>query len=228
MPKIFIVEDDENIRELVLYALKSVDFEAFGFENGKEFFLKMENEMPDLAILDIMLPGEDGISILKQIRSQKQMNNLSVIMLTAKGSEYDRVLGLDLGADDYLTKPFSILELISRIKSILRRKDRDREIEKPTSNLVFENIQINTEKHLVLVDQKTIVLTLKEFELLKFLIVNQDIVLSREKLMNVIWGFDYQGESRTVDMHIKSLRQKLETVGHFIKTVRGVGYKIGV
>lgn len=226
MPKIFIVEDDENIRELVLYALKSVDFEAFGFENGKDFFQKMENEMPDLAILDIMLPGEDGISILKQIRSQNQMNNLSVIMLTAKGSEYDRVLGLDLGADDYLIKPFSILELISRIKSILRR--RDRETKKTTSNLVFENIQIDTEKHLVLVNQKPIVLTLKEFELLKFLIVNQDIVLSREKLMNVIWGFDYQGESRTVDMHIKSLRQKLETVGHFIKTVRGVGYKIGV
>ncbi|MDF2535744.1 MAG: DNA-binding response regulator [Bacillales bacterium] len=226
MPKIFIVEDDENIRELVLYALKSVDFEAFGFENGKDFFQKMENEIPDLVILDIMLPGEDGISILKQIRSQKQMNNLSVIMLTAKGSEYDRVLGLDLGADDYLTKPFSIMELISRIKSVLRR--RDRETAKTTSNLVFENIQIDTEKHLVLVNQKPIVLTLKEFELLKFLIVNQDIVLSREKLMNVIWGFDYQGESRTVDMHIKSLRQKLETVGHFIKTVRGVGYKIGV
>jgi two-component system alkaline phosphatase synthesis response regulator PhoP len=226
MPKIFIVEDDENIRELVLYALRSADFEAFGFESGKEFFLKMENEIPDLAILDIMLPGEDGISILKQIRSQKQMNNLSVIMLTAKGSEYDRVLGLDLGADDYLTKPFSILELLSRVKSILRRRDRG--TEKTISNLVFEDIQIDTKKHLVLVNQKSIVLTLKEFEVLKFLIVNQDIVLSREKLMNVIWGFDYQGESRTVDMHIKSLRQKLESAGHLIKTVRGVGYKIGV
>lgn len=226
MPKVFIVEDDENIRELVLYALKSSGFEAFGFENGRDFFGKMEIERPDLVILDIMLPGEDGISILKKIRNSQQMEHLSIIMLTAKGSEYDRVLGLDLGADDYLTKPFSILELISRIKSVLRRGSTVPK--KSASLLVFENIHLDTNKHLVLIDGNEIALTLKEFELLKFLIVNQGIVLTRENLMNTIWGFDYQGESRTIDMHIKSLRQKIEPAGNWIKTVRGVGYKMGV
>lgn len=226
MSKVFIVEDDENIRELVLYALKSSGFEVFGFENGRDFFGKLETDRPDLVILDIMLPGEDGISILKKIRNNHNMNHLPIIMLTAKGSEYDRVLGLDLGADDYLTKPFSILELISRIKSVLRRGTKV--TEKTPSQLIFENIQMDTTKHTVLIDNQTITLTLKEFELLKFLIVNQGIVLTREKLMNAIWGFDYQGESRTIDMHIKSLRQKLESAGQWIKTIRGVGYKMGV
>lgn len=226
MPKVFIVEDDENIRDLVLYALKSSGFEAFGFENGRDFFVKLETERPDLVILDIMLPGEDGISILKKIRNNRNLNLIPIIMLSAKGSEYDRVLGLDLGADDYLTKPFSILELISRIKSVLRRGFT--EPEKTISVLVYENIQMDTTKHMVLIDNHPITLTLKEFELLRFLIVNQGIVLTREKLMNAIWGFDYQGESRTIDMHIKSLRQKLESAGHLIKTIRGVGYKMGV
>ncbi|MDF2557235.1 MAG: Response regulator consisting of a CheY-like receiver domain and a winged-helix DNA-binding domain [Bacillales bacterium] len=226
MPKVFIVEDDENIRELVLYALKSSGFEAFGFENGRDFFEKMLSDKVDLVILDIMLPGEDGLSILKKLRSNQQTSRLPIIMLTAKGSEYDRVLGLDLGADDYLTKPFSILELISRIKSVLRRGIN--ETEKPSSLLVFGNIQMDTTKHQVLIDNHSITLTLKEYELLKFLIINKGIVLTREKLMNAIWGFDYQGESRTIDMHIKSLRQKLESAGNLIKTIRGVGYKMGV
>lgn len=193
---------------------------------GEIFFEKCEVEKPDLVILDIMLPGEDGISLLKKIRNSQQLNHVSIIMLTAKSSEYDRVLGLDLGADDYLTKPFSILELISRIKSVLRRGLTVPE--KMQSILEFKNIEMDTQKHQVLIDNNSITLTLKEFELLKFLLVNQGLVLTREKLMNSIWGFDYQGESRTVDMHIKSLRQKMESTGHLIKTIRGVGYKLGV
>lgn len=224
MSKIFIIEDDDNIRELVLYALHSSGFECAGFESDKEFFDVIQSSMPDLLLLDIMLPGEDGIAILKALKSSGKTNGLPVIMLTAKAAEYDRVKGLDLGADDYITKPFSVLELISRIKAVLRRS----ELKKPQKGLIIDPVSIYPEKRSVTVNSKNIDLTYKEFELLYYLMQNEGIVLTREKIMEKIWGFDFEGETRTVDMHIKTLRQKLKGGGTIIKTIRGVGYKAGV
>lgn len=228
MSKIFLVEDDENIRELVLYALNSNGFEAAGFERSIDFFSGLKNNVPELIILDIMLPDENGIDILKKLRLNKQTAEIPIIMLTAKSSEYDKVKGLDLGADDYITKPFSVLELLSRIKAVLRRtSDLDKTDHMTENPICFGNIQLDTQKHTVKVNEATIILTYKEFELLQLLLQNKDIVLSRDKIMERIWGFDFEGESRTVDMHIKTLRQKLGDGGNLIKTVRGVGYKIG-
>lgn len=223
MIKIFIVEDDENIRELVLYALKSAGFDVAGFERGEEFWCKMQKESPGLILLDIMLPGEDGIAILKKLRQDTKTDRLPVIMLTAKGSEYDRVKGLDLGADDYITKPFSVLELISRVRTVLRRSGDKQE----DALLSFKSITLDTLRRTVSAGGEVVVLTYKEFELLRFLLANKGIVLTRDKIMNVIWEYDFEGESRTVDMHIKTLRQKLGAAGEEIKTIRGVGYKIG-
>ena len=223
MHKIYCVEDDTNIRELILYALNSGGFEARGFSCADEFFCAMKTELPSLVLLDIMLPGDDGISILKRLRSSSSAKAIPVIMLTAKSTEYDKVAGLESGADDYITKPFSVIELIARIKALLRRSDNF----KAPSELTFKNIAVDVKKHTVTVGGEAVNLTLKEFELLSYLLENEGVVLSRDKIMNAVWGFDYEGESRTVDMHIKTLRQKLGSGGDCIVTVRGIGYKIG-
>lgn len=225
LPRIYIVEDDEDIRELVLYALESRGYEAKGFESGAVFFDEVDKSgVPDLLLLDIMLPGDDGLTILKKLRTVNLYRNLPVIMLTAKSSEMDKVKGLDMGADDYVTKPFSITELISRINAILRRVNIDN---KEHKELSYKNITVDADRHKVTVDDEEVVLTFMEFELLYYFMMNQGIVLSRQKLMQTVWGYDYDVESRTVNMHIKTLRQKLGSAGEHIKTVRNVGYKIG-
>ena len=222
MKKIFYVEDDENIRDLVIYALKSSGFESSGFEDSRAFFDAVKEEPPDLLLLDVMLPDEDGIAILKKLRQDSQLKNLPVIMLTAKGTELDRVTGLDLGADDYITKPFSVLELVSRVKAVLRRVSQPKD-----AQLAWGDIVLNVDRHRVTVAGDDVALTYKEFELLHYLLKNSGIVLTREKIIEAIWGFDFEGESRTVDMHIKTLRQKLGESGRQIATVRGVGYRMG-
>lgn len=225
MAVIYCVEDDDNIRELVLYALRNTNYIAEGFEGGKEFFVKLEEKLPDLVILDIMLPEEDGLSILKKLRDNTKTKTLPIMMLTAKSSEYDKVKGLDLGADDYIVKPFGVMELISRVRALLRRSD----FSKITSNDIVSlgKIFLDNERRLVTVDNEPVSLTYKEFELLYYLLQNKNIVLTRDKIMNEVWGFDFEGESRTVDVHIATLRQKLGKSGTAIKTIRNVGYKIG-
>ncbi len=220
---IYCVEDDMNIRELVAYALKTSGYEAIGFENAAEFYKGLKEGNPDLILLDIMLPDEDGISILKKLRGKNEYKDIPVIMLTAKSTEYDKVKGLDVGADDYVTKPFGVMELISRIKAVLRRSQKSIS----TDMMVLGDIRLDIQKHEVTVSGKEVVLTYKEFELLTYLMKNQGIVLSRDKILEVIWNYDYEGESRTVDVHIGSLRQKLGSSGNMIETVRGVGYKMG-
>ena len=223
MRKIYIVEDDDNIRDMVLYALAAAEFEVEGFSNGETFFQAMQQFIPSLLLLDIMLPGEDGIAILKKLKQLVKYRTLPVIMLTAKGAEYDRIKGLDLGADDYITKPFSVLEVISRIRAVLRRC-ADNE---PTGAVLsIGGITMHTDKRSISVANEKVVLTYKEFELLHYLMVNEGIVLTRNKLLEKVWGFDYYGESRTIDAHIRSLRQKLADCGEMIKTIRNVGYKI--
>ena len=224
MALIYCVEDDENIRELVGYALRSQDFEVETFADGKEFWKAVQQRVPALVLLDIMLPGESGTEILDKIRKDTQLRSLPVIMLTAKTSEYDIVRGLDGGADDYVCKPFGIVELISRIRSVLRRSKPQR---RESNMYSFAPVSLDGEKHVVTVNGEPCHLTVKEFELLRYLLVNIDIVLKREQIMEAVWGFTYEGESRTIDMHIKSLRQKLGDGGHIIRTVRGVGYVIG-
>jgi len=217
---IYIVEDDEGIRELVTYALKKEGYEVVGYESGKEVF---EQKPPDLYILDIMLPGEDGYTILKKIRTMASTKEIPVIMLTSKTSEYDKVKALDMGADDYIEKPFGVMELISRVKAVLRRYtglNKD-------SVLKSGNLTLDVEKHEVRVNDKEVYLTLKEFDLLYYLMKNMNIVLSRDQIMNEVWGFDFEGETRTVDVHIRTLRMKLGEAGESIQTVRGVGYKFG-
>jgi len=223
MSKIFCVEDDESIRELILYALKSDGYEAEGFETGIALTNAIKQNIPELILLDVMLPSDDGFSILKRLRENSNTKSIPVILLTAKTSEYDKVKGLDLGADDYITKPFGVMELLSRIRAVLRRSGK----ESTTSTVSCGGITVNSEKRLVLVGENICNLTFKEFQLLFFLMKNNSIVLSRDKLLQEIWGFDFEGESRTVDMHIKTLRQKLLDCGasDIIKTVRSVGYK---
>ena len=220
---IYIVEDDSSIRELVAYTLKMAGFETDTFSNGEEFFIALSNSnQPELILLDIMLPGEDGITILKKIRNSSKTRSIPVIMMTAKGTEYDKVLGLDNGADDYITKPFGMLELISRIKAVLRRtSDNPSDYE-----LHAGDITVNPGKHRVMVNGENVILTYKEFELLKLFLQNAGIVMTRESIMEHIWGIDFEGESRTLDMHIKTLRHKLGNAGSYIKTVRNVGYRI--
>ena len=224
MSKILLVEDDLDIRDTVLYALQSSGFDALGFESAKHFFRALENEpLPTLIILDIMLPGDDGLTILKKLRQNPNYQALPIIILTAKSSEIDKVKGLDLGADDYLTKPFSVMELIARIKALLRRSN----IKLVDENIEYQNIQLHHEQRKVLVNNSSITLTFKEYELLYYLMINKGMVLKREKILETIWGFDFEGESRTLDMHIKSLRQKLGSASEHIKTIRNVGYKLG-
>ena len=220
---IFCVEDDSNIRELVVYTLESTGFQAHGFEDGSSFLEALALETPELVLLDIMLPGEDGLEILKKLKNSSKTKDIPVIMVTAKGSEYDKVVGLDSGADDYVTKPFGMMELISRIKAVLRRSGKQQD----KTKLSVGGICLDTKKHEVKVDGEQVVLTLKEFELLEKLMRNQGIVLTRDQLLTEIWGYDFDGETRTVDVHIRTLRQKLGEQGSLVKTVRGVGYRIG-
>lgn len=220
---VFCVEDDGNIRELVVYTLNTTGMEARGFENGSELMKALASEMPELVLLDIMLPGEDGLSILKKLKSSSKTKQIPVIMVTAKGAEYDVVKGLDAGADDYVTKPFGIMELVSRIKAVLRRTKTEQSLDV----YEVENLKMDLKKHKVKVDGETVVLTLKEFELLKRLMMHQNIVLTRDRLLEEVWGYEFAGETRTLDVHIRSLRQKLGAAGELIQTVRGVGYQIG-
>ena len=220
---IFYVEDDESIRELVIYTLKTTGFEARGFENGKEFFAALSDETPELILLDIMLPDEDGLKILKKVRAMDSCRYVPVIMLTARGTEYDKVIGLDSGADDYITKPFGMMELVSRIRAVMRRFDRGA----ASQELSCGRVHMDIARHRVTVDGNPVTLAKKEFDLLKYLMENQGIVLTRDKMLETIWGYDFDGETRTVDVHVRTLRQKLGEGGSLIETVRGVGYRIG-
>lgn len=221
---IFCVEDDGNIRELVVYTLESTGFQARGFEDGSSFLEALALETPELVLLDIMLPGEDGMELLRKLKASKKTKDIPVIMVTAKGAEYDKVKGLDAGADDYVTKPFGMMELISRIKAVLRRSAKG----SVSSEDTFEigEIQLDPKKHEVTVHGEVVNLTLKEYELLKRLMKNSNIVLTRDQLLEDIWGYDFDGETRTVDVHVRTLRQKLGDAGEQIETVRGVGYRM--
>ena len=221
---IYVLEDDESIRELIIYTLNGQNMQAKGFGTPSEFWDAVHEKTPSLVLLDIMLPEEDGFSILQKLRAAPATKRLPVIMLTAKGSEYDIVRGLDIGADDYVPKPFRMMELLSRIRALLRRSgaDNDRQEEYRVGNLY-----VNPVRHEVQVDGKAVVLTLKEFELLNLLMSRQGIVFTRAQLLDEIWGYGFDGESRTVDVHVRTLRQKLGEAGNYIETVRGIGYKIG-
>lgn len=220
---IFCVEDDNNIRELVIYTLETAGLKACGFPEGSAFMKAIDAEIPELVLLDIMLPGEDGMEILKKLKKNERTKDVPVIMVTAKGTEYDKVIGLDSGADDYVTKPFGMMELVSRVKAVLRRSSKGPEQE----IYVVKGVSLNVKKHEVTVDGETVSFTLKEFELLEALMKNQNVVLTRDQLLGDIWGYDFDGETRTVDVHIRTLRQKLGEKGDIIETVRGVGYRIG-
>ncbi len=221
---IYCVEDDANIRDLVIYALKSSGYEALGFSDSESFYRALRKEMPSMILLDIMLPGEDGMTILKRLKNSSETRDIPVIMITAKSSEYDKVMGLDSGADDYITKPFGMMEFLARVKAVFRRSEPS-----PSSSenrLSVGQLTMDIERHLVEVDGQEVVLTFKEFEMLKYMLENVGIVLGRDKLLEEIWGYDYEGETRTVDVHIRTLRQKLGEAGGLIETVRGVGYRI--
>ena len=220
---IYCVEDDASIRELVIYTLQATGYEAQGFADGKAFSAALEKCTPDLVLLDIMLPGEDGLQILKRLRAQRTTAELPIIMMTAKGTEYDKVIGLDSGADDYIAKPFGMMELVSRVKALLRRSQKTIS----TGQLVCGALVLDKEAHRVTVDGQDVVLTYKEFELLEYLLENRNIVLTREKILDRIWGYTSDVETRTLDVHIRSLRQKLGQSGEHIETVRGIGYRIG-
>lgn len=219
---IWCVEDDSNIREIELYALKSTGFKARGFDNGKSLLEALKTELPDLIILDIMLPEIDGISLLKILKSSPETKEIPIIMATAKGMEYDKIQGLDLGADDYLVKPFGVMEMISRVKAVLRRYVKN----EPEVTLSIGGLSLSPNKHKVTVDGKEIELTYKEFELLKLFLENQGIAFTRDQLFRMVWESDFCVESRTIDIHIGTLRQKLGKYGKLIKTVRNVGYRL--
>lgn len=220
MTMIYCVEDDKSIREIEMYTLQSTGFETKGFEDGHSFFEKLKEEKPDLILLDVMLPDEDGIAILTKLKKNPDTSNIPVIIASAKGEEYDKIKGLDTGADDYLAKPFGIMEMISRIKAVLRRS-----IHAISNNLTSGNIEMDLDSHIVKINGEQIELTLKEYELLKLFISHPGIVFSREALLNKIWEVEYYGETRTVDVHIRTLRSKLKEEGNRITTVRGVGYR---
>ena len=222
MALIYIVEDDASIREIETIALKNSNYMVQAFDRAATFYEKLEEIIPDLIILDIMLPDEDGYSIVRKLRNNSKTKKVPVIMITAKTTEMDMVKGLDDGADDYIRKPFSIMEFLSRVKALLRRAS-----EKDPEQLLVGKILLDNERHTVVADDRSVELTLKEYELLRYLMINEDIVLSRESIMQRVWGVDFEGESRTVDMHIKTLRQKLGDCGKQIRTVRGIGYAIG-
>lgn len=222
MALIYIVEDDKNIREIETFALRNSGYQIRDFESAAEFYEKMEEKLPNLILLDIMLPDEDGLNIVKKIRSQPESRKIPIIMVTAKTTEIDKVKGLDTGADDYITKPFGVMELISRVKALLRRCEG----EEDEKYYTVGGLLLDIEKHSVSVDGETVELTFKEYELLRLLMQNAGIVTSRDMIMERVWGTDFEGESRTLDMHIKTLRQKLGSAGAMIKTIRNVGYII--
>lgn len=219
---IFCVEDDPAIRDLMIYALNSVGFEAMGFEDGAAFFSALEKKRPKLILLDIMLPGQDGIAILKRLRDNTATAEIPVMMTTAKGTEFDKVLGLDLGADDYLVKPFGMMEMVSRVKAVLRRTSK----EESAQILRVGKLELNMSCHTVFADGKRMELTLKEYEMLRLFMENPGRVFTRDQLLKNIWESNYVGETRTVDVHIGTLRAKLRHCGEYIETVRGVGYRM--
>lgn len=221
MNLIYCIEDDEDIRDLVVYAIKSSGFEAEGFSDAAAFYEAMSKRMPDLILMDIMLPDKNGTKILKDIRENKPTEEMPVILLTAKSSETDKVKGFDLGADDYITKPFGVLELISRIKAVLRRSNKSMK-----SVIEHKGIKVDTDSRSVYVDGENIFLTYKEYELLCLLLKNKGAAVARETLLSSVWGYDFEGESRTLDVHIGSLRHKLGEKGACIETVRNVGYRL--
>lgn len=221
---IYLVEDDSSIRELVLYTLNQTGLEARGFERSREFWRAMEQVPPQLIMLDIMLPEEDGLQILRRLRAAVPWRRIPVMMLTAKGTEYDKVVGLDAGADDYVPKPFGMMELLARVRALLRRSGA----KEPEVEYTVGPLYVSPARHVVRVHGREVTLTLKEYEVLRMLLENQDVVLTRDQLLNQVWGYAFDGESRTVDVHIRTLRQKLGEAGALIETVRGVGYKIGV
>lgn len=219
---IYCIEDDNGIRDLIVYTLTASGYEAKGFADSSEFWTAVKQEIPTLILLDVMLPNEDGISILKKIRSDKKTAEIPVIMETAKETEYDKVVALDLGADDYLTKPFGMMEMVSRVRAVLRRTSK----EEKKQDLKLNELEINTSRHIVYVNSKEVYLTLKEYDLLKLFMENIGRAFTRDQLLSSVWGTEYVGETRTVDVHIGTLRTKLGSAGDYIKTVRGVGYRM--
>lgn len=219
---IWCVEDDAAIRDIEIYALQSTGFEARGFEDGTSFWNALQQERPDLVVLDVMLPGMDGVELLRKIRASSSLSRLPIIMATAKGAEYDKIQSLDLGADDYVVKPFGVMELISRIKAVLRRCKPD-SAQKP---LKLGELELDLDKHTVRIDGQRIALTYKEFELLRLFLLHPGTAFTREQLFMEVWGENYAGETRTLDMHIRTLRQKLGEYGKYIETVRNVGYRL--
>ena len=219
---IWCVEDDSSIRDIEVYALSSTGFEARGFEDGDSFWEALQSETPELVVLDVMLPGRDGVTLLKMMKASEALREIPVIMATARGTEYDKIQSLDLGADDYLVKPFGIMEMVSRVKAVLRRckpKQDDR-------SLKLQGLVLNPDEHTVSVDGQRIALTYKEYELLHLFLSHPGIAFTREQLLSNVWNTEFLGETRTVDMHIRTLRQKLGTYGHIIETVRNVGYRL--
>ena len=219
---IWCVEDDSSIRDIEVYALSSVGFDARGFEDGDSFWSALQSEKPDLVVLDVMLPGKDGVTLLKLMKGSEAFREIPVIMATAKGSEYDKIQSLDLGADDYLVKPFGIMEMVSRVKAVLRRCKPAKE----TKLLKQDGLVLNPDEHTVTVDGERVVLTYKEYELLHLFLSQPGIAFSREQLLVSVWNTEYLGETRTVDMHIRTLRQKLGHYGNLVDTVRNVGYRM--
>ena len=219
---IWCVEDDSSIRDIEVYALVSTGFAAKGFEDGDSFWNALQSEKPDLVVLDVMLPGKDGVTLLKQMKESEDFQHIPVIMATAKGTEYDKIQSLDLGADDYLVKPFGIMEMVSRVKAVLRRCKPVQE----SKSLKLEGLVLNPSEHTVTVDGERVILTFKEYELLHLFLSQPGIAFTREQLLYSVWNTEYAGETRTVDMHIRTLRQKLGSYGHIIETVRNVGYRL--
>ena len=219
---IWCVEDDASIRDIEVYALRSTGFEAEGFEDGTSFWEALRTQRPELVVLDVMLPGIDGLELLRRMRADSRLADIPIVMATAKGAEYDRIRGLDLGADYYLVKPFGVMELVSCVKAVLRRC-----APQITPQLLIAGaLTLDPERHIVMADGARVELTLKEFELLRLLLLHPGVAFTREKLMERVWGTDYLGETRTVDMHVRTLRQKLGACGEMIETVRGVGYRL--
>ena len=221
---IYFVEDDNSIRKLVLYSLTSAGLEAEGFAHPEQFWSAMEQKLPQVILQDIMLPGEDGLTILKKLRADRRTENTQVILITAQGSEFDKVVGLDAGADDYVAKPFGMMELMARVRTALRRAGQN---VGTAPSYTIGSLVMDSARHQVQVDGEVIVLTRREFQLLALLLEHQGTVFTRDQLLNSVWGYDFDGESRTVDVHIRTLRQKLGSAGAYIQTIRGIGYKIG-
>ena len=220
---IYCVEDEKNIRELLIYTLETTGFSARGMANSKELKDALKEELPDLILLDIMLPGEDGYSILERLKASSETQNIPVIMVTAKEAEYDKVRGLEAGADDYITKPFGMMEFVARVKAVLRRCSRQEE----DKELKCDDLRLSVGRHQVYWKEEKVELTSKEFELLQYLMENKGLVMTRNQILCHVWGYDFDGETRTVDVHVRTLRQKLGEAGNLIETVRGVGYRIG-